>query len=575
MCGIFTLISNAGIFDRKFINEKFLKGQNRGPEFSKLIEVLNDNINNNNLDIYFGFHRLAINGLNEEGNQPIIIDDIMLVCNGEIYNYQHLFITMCIDPKTTSDCEIIIHLYKKYGIEQTLSILDGVFSFVLFDMNKNEMFVARDPYGVRPLFININKTGFNNENYIIIGSEMKMITNFSSISNNKLISQFNPGTYSHIVIDNNDFLIKQNYRYTNNSFSSYFTDDPIKPENVYNNVVDYLNKAVYKRVVTTDRPVACLLSGGLDSSLITSLVANQVYKLYNKQIETYSIGLEGSEDILNARIVAKHLNTKHNEIILTEQEFLDSIPEVIYNIESYDTTTVRASVGNYLVSKYISENSEAKVIFNGDGADELMGGYLYFHECKDPIEFDKECRRLLKNIHYFDVLRSDRTISSCGLEARTPFLDRYFVQYYLSINMLLRCHSIQKLPEKYLIRKSFKNFNIEIIDETNERVKKVCLPNEILWRTKEAFSDGVSKQTRSWYFIIQEYLDKINFNSTIPINTLINTPLTKEQLYYRSIFEKYYNNCDHVIPYFWMPKYVKTNDSSARTLNIYKNIINK
>jgi len=438
------------------------------------------------------------------------------------------------------------------------------------------MFVARDPYGVRPLFININKTGFNNENYIIIGSEMKMITNFSSISNNKLISQFNPGTYSHIVIDNNDFLIKQNYRYTNNSFSSFFTLDNLKEDDmVYNNIVNYLNKAVYKRIITTDRQVACLLSGGLDSSLITSLVANQVYKLFNKQIETYSIGLEGSEDILNARIVAKHLNTKHNEIILTEQEFLDSIPEVIYNIESYDTTTVRASVGNYLVSKYISENSEAKVIFNGDGADELMGGYLYFHECKDPIEFDKECRRLLKNIHYFDVLRSDRTISSCGLEARTPFLDRYFVQYYLSINMLLRCHSIQKLPEKYLIRKSFKNFNIEIIDETNERVKKVCLPNEILWRTKEAFSDGVSKQTRSWYFIIQEYLDKINFNSTIPINTLINTPLTKEQLYYRSIFEKYYNNCDHVIPYFWMPKYVKTNDSSARTLNIYKNIINK
>ena len=499
----------------------------------------------------------------------------MLVCNGEIYNYEHLFITMCIYPKTTSDFEIIIHLYKKYGIEQTLSILDGVFSFVLFDMNKNEMFVARDPYGVRPLFININTNIFNNENYILIGSEMKMITDFSSISNNKLICQFNPGTYSHIVIDNKDFSIKQNYRYTNNSFSSYFTDEIIKPDNVYNNIVDHLNKAVYKRVVTTDRPVACLLSGGLDSSLITSLVANQVYKLYNKQIETYSIGLEGSEDILNARIVAKHLNTKHNEIILTEQEFLDSIPEVIYNIESYDTTTVRASVGNYLVSKYISENSEAKVIFNGDGADELMGGYLYFHECKDPIEFDKECRRLLKNIHYFDVLRSDRTISSCGLEARTPFLDRYFVQYYLSINMLIRCHTSQKLPEKYLIRKSFENFNVEIIDTTNNRVNKVCLPNEILWRTKEAFSDGVSKQTRSWYFIIQEYLDKINFNTTIPINVLINTPLTKEQLYYRSIFEKYYKNCDHIIPYFWMPKYVKTNDSSARTLNIYKNIINK
>jgi len=574
MCGIFTLISCKNTICQEFISDKFLSGKNRGPEFSKLVKIDDEYDISNELNIYMGFHRLAINGLNEKGNQPIIIDKIALICNGEIYNYDHLFITMKIEQETTSDCEVIIHLYKKYGIKQTLNMLDGVFSFVLYDMNKDEIYVARDPFGVRPLFIlidNNTKKGVNKN--IIIGSEMKMITDFfysmdNYDNNNNLIKQFQPGSYTYIKLKNDDFSIVENSKYFHMSFASYFSDDILESENIYKKISHYLNMAVYKRVITTDRPIACLLSGGLDSSLITSLVANHVYNIYNRQIETYSIGLEGSDDILKARIVAKHLNTKHNEIILTEQEFLDAIPEVIYKIESYDTTTVRASVGNYLVSKYISENSDAKVIFNGDGADEVMGGYLYFHACRDPIEFDKECRRLLENIHYYDVLRSDRTISSCGLEARTPFLDRFFVQYYLSINPLLRCHSKQDMPEKFLVRESFSRFNINVIVNNKKEIKE-CLPKEILWRTKEAFSDGVSKQTRSWYVIIQEYLEKNNCNVEVN-NTTYNIPTTKEQKYYRSLFDKYYNNCYHTIPYFWMPKYVKANDSSARTLNMYK-----
>ena len=191
--------------------------------------------------------------------------------------------------------------------------------------------------------------------------------------------------------------------------------------------------------------------------------------------------MPGSEDLKYARMVADHLKTKHTEIVLSENEFFDAIPEVIKAIESYDTTTVRASTGNYLVSKYISKNSTAKVIFNGDGSDEVTGGYLYFHKAPSPDEFDKECRRLLKDIHTFDVLRSDKSISSNGLEPRTPFLDKEFVDMYMSIPIDVRYHPRKKQCEKYLLRKAFEHENL--------------LPNEVLWRTKEAFSDGVSKAT--------------------------------------------------------------------------------
>ena len=205
-------------------------------------------------------------------------------------------------------------------------------------------------------------------------------------------------------------------------------------------------------IIATD--IACLLSGGLDSSLITSLVSKYYNEKTGRRVKTFSIGMEGSEDLRHARIVAEYLNTEHTEICVSEKEFLNVIGEVIYMIESYDTTTVRASVGNYLVAKYIKEHCDAKVIFNGDGSDEVCGGYMYLHCAPNHIVFDQECKRLLKDIHYFDVLRSDRTISSNGLEARTPFLDKEFVNLYLSISSKLRFETNKKI-EMYLLRKSF------------------------------------------------------------------------------------------------------------------------
>jgi len=306
--------------------------------------------------------------------------------------------------------------------------------------------------------------------------------------------------------------------------------------------------AVNKRVNNTDREVACLLSGGLDSSLITALVAEALPD--PSILKTWSIGMIGSEDLRYAEMVAKHIGTDHHSIILSKQEFLDAIPEVIYTIESYDTTTVRASVGNWLISKYIRANSRAKVVFNGDGSDEVTGGYMYFHLAENALEFDHECKRLLKDICYFDVLRSDRSISSHGLEARTPFLDKNFVQMYLSIPAENRFNEMKSTKiEKYLLRKAFDGTNL--------------LPHNVLWRTKEAFSDGVSTQKESWFETIQ------NFAKEKYKDMNIDGP-TAEKYWYRELFNQYYPNCKEVIPYMWMPKFVEATDASARTLDIYK-----
>ena len=359
------------------------------------------------------------------------------------------------------------------------------------------------------------------------------------------------------------------------STTNIFTNKLINSEEKAIKLIrDSFINAVRKRVHNTDRDIACLLSGGLDSSLVASIVSFYYKKKFpNKKLHTWSIGFKGSEDLKHAKIVAKHIDSIHHSIVVDEQEFINAIEHVIYTIESYDTTTVRASVGNYLISKYIKsyeKTIDAKVIFNGDGADELMGGYLYFHYIKDPIIFDKECKRLLNNIHFFDVLRSDRSISENGLEARTPFLDRNFVQNYLSIPSELRCHTKNGFCEKYLIRRAFD-------DNT--------LPESVLWRTKEAFSDGVSSQSNSWHNIIKDHaINKFITDENLPNDQdsvlkilaskyTFNKPTTLEQLYYRLIFEKHFPNSERVIPYFWMPRYVKATDASARSLKIYKKLI--
>jgi asparagine synthase (glutamine-hydrolysing) len=542
MCGILCVLNNTSYYSSKEIMNQFQKGKNRGPDNSQYKNV--------GIEVNFGFHRLAINGLNDISNQPFCIDNIFLICNGEIYNYKELYKLMNITPTTQSDCEVIIHLYKLYGIEQTLQMLDGVFAFVLFDSNIVEsepckIFVGRDPYGVRPLY-------FLNDSVIMFSSELKMIANF--ITSEEKIDYFLPGHYMelHLPDSVNPKWKQINYiKYHTSGFNSILN----KYKNVYEIIQYYFVKAIEKRCDNTEKPIACLLSGGLDSSLVAALV-NDRLKLKGIQIETYSIGLKDSEDLKYAKMVSEYLNTKHTEVIVTEKYLIDSIPEVIKAIESYDTTTIRASLGNYLLGKYISKNSECKVIFNGDGADELMGGYLYMEKCPDPIEFDKECRRLLSNIHKYDVLRSDKCISSHGLEPRTPFLDRSFVQRYLSLDPWVRYSPM--LMEKQLLRNAFSK---KYFVNSN---REAILPDEILWRKKEAFSDGISSKQNSLFSILQ---DQIN----TPISSYShNSPTTQEQSYYRGIFEEHYPYCSRLLNKFWMPKYIEATDPSARTLANYK-----
>jgi asparagine synthase (glutamine-hydrolysing) len=565
MCGIFGILnknSSTISYNPEYINRSFKKGYKRGPEQSNY-QVVNDFTE-------FGFHRLAINGLNDNSTQPICIEGCILICNGEIYNYKELYASLLsknVMPYTDSDCEIIIHMYKHYGIHETLLKINGEFAFALYDTDKCLMYLARDPIGVRPLYT----SGYldqNIEQVIYFASEIKMLHPF--INSQMEIEQFKPGSYitMHENLGKWSLYNKPIQYYEPYNFNSHIRGcecfnccrrymmhiTAVKNDNrpILRLINKTLNECVKRRVTTSDRPIACLLSGGLDSSLITALVS----KYYDKgQLETYSIGLPGSEDLKFSQIVADHLGTKHTQVIMTEQEFFDAIPEVIESIESYDTTTVRASVGNYLIAKYIAQHSQAKVIFNGDGSDEITGGYMYFHNAPDHKSFDAECYRLLGDIHNFDVLRSDKSVASNGLEPRTPFLDKEFIDAYMSIPSQIRFHPGNNKCEKFLLRSAFECENI--------------LPKEVLWRTKEAFSDGVSSLKKSWYQIIDEKICA-SLGEVNNFVTKFNPPQTREQRYYRTFFENVYPDCGYIIPYFWMPRFVNNaTDSSARTLSIY------
>jgi len=594
MCGIFTLLNNDIQFTTAEVEQAFYSGNSkkRGPDHSTITNI--------NIKAIFGFHRLAINGLNSMSNQPITVNNVTVICNGEIYNYKELYAKMDVEPQTQSDCEVILHLYIKYGIEQTIQMLDGVFAFVLSDnrIRSNmpaRIFIARDPMGVRPLYWlkqNSNSGIYAMASDILTLLPFQMELNKPSgkvrqrtmfrLGNHKIaeecdiekdayqIEDFPPGHYAEFelpwTVISSWKMTKLEKYHTFGFNSNILMNRSAATElmDVTQNIQHYLKAAVFKRCCTTERPIACLLSGGLDSSLITALVV-EYHRIHNlPDIETYSIGLKDSEDLKYAKIVADHLGTNHTEIIIEEQDFIDAVPHVISDIGSYDTTTVRASIGNWLIGKYISEHSEAKVIFNGDGSDELCGGYIYMHKCPDEIEFDKESRRLLKYIHKFDVLRSDRCISCHGLEPRTPFLDRSWVQYYLSILPELRFHIKTGKKEKYLLRTAFSP------EYLTTYLNKPLLPDEILWRKKEAFSDGVSGNSRSLYQILQEHAEE-KVQDLLRFSYSHLHPETDEQYWYRYEFTRAHGfHVATLLPYYWMPKYVNATDASARTLDIYQ-----
>lgn len=515
MCGI-------SFFLNAFPNIYLKSLSHRGPDDYQIYE---------NENITLEFHRLSINDLSENGNQPLHVKDCILICNGEIFNHADLSQKYNFETKSKSDCEIIIHLYDHLKtiksniydiISELCDTLDGEFAFILYDIQNKFVIFARDPFGVRPLF-------FDYESYSF-ASELKAFKSLSTVK------QFPPGNFA-LLSDFSYLSFLFPYHHTSNTFT--FDDLP----NILANINSLLRHAVKKRLMS-ERNLCCLLSGGLDSSLIAAIVASHVPNL-----KTYSIGFKDSPDLYYAQQVADHIQSDHTNIQLHHDEFINAIDTVIKSIESYDTTTVRASVGNYLVSKYIKENSSNVVVFNGDYADEVCGGYKYFEKCNNPISFNNECKRLVNDICFFDSLRSDRTISAHGLEARVPFADKSFVNYYLSIHPNFRLCNNQ--IEKYLLRKAFENDKI--------------LPDNILWRKKEAFSDGVSNNNNSWSSIIKKYIEPLITDQELKESNF----KLKETLYYYKIFSKYYPNATHTIPYLWMPKWCDDTiiDPSARYIS--------
>ena len=562
MCGIWAYFSKKEL-SSNFLGKLYQYFNNivpRGPERSRLI-----NLHLQELEIFLGFHRLSIIDTSHKGDQPFVINieesknnfrTIYTLCNGEIYNYKSLIDKHKLDEclKKESDCKILPYLYLKLGIDVMLKELVGEFAFMILDITKDNIILhcARDPLGVRPLYISYDNDG------LYIGSELKgSIHTSNEQKESYYIEQVRGGSYISInLLDINleEFNPLWKKFYCVNEIESQIEDIEIAKNIIYGN----LTQCVVDRLMS-DVPIGFLLSGGVDSSLVCGIAAKHL-RQFGQKIRTFSCGLEtGSTDEPYAKMVAEYINSEHTHVVFKVQDFIDAIPNIVYTIETYDITSVRASVAQYLICKWISQNTDIKVLYCGDGSDELTKGYKYNHKAPNSVEAHEDTLRLLRDIIYFDGKRADRGIANNGIEARVPFLDHRFVSAYLSIKPELTMPT-NKL-EKWLLRESFKG--------------KEVIPEAVLFRSKEAFSDGVSTIKKSWFEMVQEEMnerykdvDMTKISDKYPYNT----PPTREALYYREEFERRFGSGSvGVIPYFWLPKWVgDIKEPSARVLEVYK-----
>lgn len=487
-------------------------------------------------EIFFGFTRLSIMDVSTCAMQPFSKDGNHIICNGEIYNYKKFLNTYKLKLDTTCDCEILLPSYEKCkDIREFVLELDAEFALILYDKKINTIYAARDRYGVRPLFY-----GFNRQNSIYgFASEMKALIPLMDT-----IMPVQPNTIFSLSLENEDILQQQiyfNYEYDKMIVSDLdLLKDTLRYTLIY---------AVSKRL-QSDRPIGFLLSGGLDSSLIVA-IATRILDPAN--IECFSIGLPKSSDIVASKRVCEFLGIKKHHIInLDINNALETIPEVIKMTETYDITTIRASTPQYIMAKYISTQTNIKVLLSGEGSDEIHGSYKYFRNAPSPAEFHKETIRLLRELYMFDNLRTDRTMASFGLEVRVPFLDFAYVDLIMKLDPKLLMYKNGRI-EKQLIRDAFKGY----------------LPEEILYRPKEAFSDAVSDKNITWYKTIENLAEsKITDDDLINNKYVINKPEIKEALYYRDIFNSYYKNQDGVISHYWLPLWNgKITNPSATILN--------
>ena len=500
----------------------FEKTISRGPDASKIIDTSQG---------YLGFHRLSIMGLTDAGMQPFQLDKNYVVCNGEIYEFEK--IKEKLSPKYTfkseSDCEILLPMYKEYGTEM-FKMLDAEFACIIYDGDKEKYIAARDPIGIRPLYY-----GFDEAGTIIFASEAKNLVGLTD-----KIMPFPPG---HYYIDG-EFICYSDIAKTDR----FLTDDL---ETVCKNIHEKLVAGVEKRLVA-DAKVGFLLSGGLDSSLVCSIAA----KKSKAPIKTFAIGMsEDAIDLKYAKEVAEFIGSDHKEIIITKDDVLSSLETVIHLLGTFDITTIRASMGMYLICKAIHEQTDIRVLLTGEISDELFG-YKYTDFAPSAEAFQKEAEKRIRELHMYDVLRADRCISVNSLEARVPFGDLDFVKYVMAVDPEMKLNKYGK--GKYLLRHAFEGD---------------YLPESILYREKAAFSDAVGhsmvdylKEYAEVFYTDDEFEEKrIKYSHAVPF--------TKESLLYREIFEKYYPGQGKMIVDFWMPNRewegCDVDDPSARVLANY------
>jgi asparagine synthase (glutamine-hydrolysing) len=506
MCGII------GIFDLKVKSEDLRqqalemskKLRHRGPDWS---------------GIYCGekailaHERLSIVDP-QSGNQPLYSKDRkhILAVNGEIYNFRNLRKETegVYEFQTNSDCEVILSLYRKKGID-FIEDLNGIFAFALYDEAEDSYLIARDHIGIIPLYMGWDKYG-----NFYVSSELKGLEGYCH-----KIEEFKPGHY----LSSKEGEIKKWYKRDWNEFESV-EDNQTSIEDLKQSLED----AVHRQLMS-DVPYGVLLSGGLDSS-VTSALAKKYSKLrvededkkeaWWPQLHSFAIGLEGSPDLAAAKKVAEHIGTIHHEINFTVQEGLDALRDVIYHIETYDVTTIRASTPMYLLARVI-KSMGIKMVLSGEGADELFGGYLYFHKAPNPQAFHEETVRKLGKLNMYDCLRANKTLAAWGVEGRVPFLDKEFIDVAMRLNPKDKMITEERI-EKWVIRKAFEDY----------------LPESVAWRQKEQFSDGVGY---NWIDTLKEVTsqkvtDKEMENAEFRFP--INPPKSKEEYYYRSIFSEHF-----------------------------------
>ncbi len=506
MCGIvcaFDLKKPSAAL-RPQLLEMSKKLRHRGPDWSGIYADAN---------ALLAHERLAIVDP-VSGKQPLLSEDktLVLAANGEIYNHRELREQLQQDYafQTQSDCEIILALYREKGAA-FIDDLNGIFAFALYDTTTNSYLIARDHMGIIPLYM-----GWDAQGSFYVASELKALEGVCT-----KIELFPPGHY----LDSTEGTPKPWYKREWESFEAV-QENPTSIEDLH----DALADAVHRQLMS-DVPYGVLLSGGLDSSVTSALAkrfaskrveSNDTQAAWYPQLHSFSVGLEGSPDLAAARKVADHIGTVHHEIEFTIQEGLDAIREVIYHLETYDVTTVRASTPMFLMARAIKALG-IKMVLSGEGADELFGGYLYFHKAPNAQAFHEETVRKLKKLHQYDCLRANKSLAAWGIEGRVPFLDKAFIDVAMRLNPKDKLITPERM-EKWVVRKAFEDY----------------LPESVAWRQKEQFSDGVGY---SWIDALKEMVEQAVSNSDMDnahFRFPVQTPQNKEEFYYRCIFEEHF-----------------------------------